>query len=198
MTAPMEKEGEQEMCGGFSILMTILTGVLAVRIGAGWRRRAMRSGLGGCYGIGAHWGRFGCGAYEHPRAPRDGASRWNDDRPPFGMGARLGLRWLFEQLDTTPGQEKVIKEAASGVMAALRTAREELLSTRGRLADALRGESFDHEAIADAWVKHDKSLEETRLRLVTALQHVHEALDDTQRRQLAEMIEEGLSRFGRA
>ncbi len=105
-----------------------------------------------------------------------------------GFGERAALRWLFEHLDTTHGQEKVILEAVEDLRGPAQKAREEALSTLGDLGNAVRGESFDHGRTAETWVRQDKALEQLRLTLTTALARVHEVLDERQRKLLADLL----------
>lgn len=107
---------------------------------------------------------------------------------PGGFGERAALRWLFEHLDTTHGQEKVILEAVEELRGPAHKARQELWSTAGDLSDAMKGETFDHARTADTWVRQDKALEQLRLALTTAMARVHEVLDAEQRKALAELI----------
>lgn len=105
-----------------------------------------------------------------------------------GFGERAALRWLFEHLDTTHGQEKVILEAVEELRGPALKAREELVSTFGELGAAVKGESFDHGRTADTWVRQDKALEQLRLTLTTALARVHEVLDERQRKILSDLL----------
>ena len=50
--------------------------------------------------------------------------------------------------------------------------------------------------MADIFVRHDTVISETRRKVVEAVGRIHEALDDSQRAQLADIIEKGPG-FGR-
>lgn len=118
-----------------------------------------------------------------------------------GWGARGGggfwLRGLFERLDTTPGQEKVIKQAVDEVMAATSAARGELEATRRDVAAALRGGIVDETQMGELFARHDEKLREVRKAFVGALAKVNDALDEDQRKKLADLLERGLGgRFG--
>lgn len=120
-----------------------------------------------------------------------------------GRGGRWGrgrwmLRGLFHRLETTPGQERVISESFDAVQAAAAKFREEAGKVRRDLAGAMRGESLDHEPLKAAFHRHDTLMEELRREVLVSLGKVHEALDERQRRDFAEMIEFGFGggRFG--
>lgn len=104
---------------------------------------------------------------------------------------RMMLNWLFRRLDTTHGQEKVVKEASVEVEAALRDARDQFGASLQSLARALRSDEFGHEQVADAWVRQDDAVEKTRLALTTAMQSLHGTLERDQRHTLADMVERG-------
>lgn len=136
---------------------------------------ARRGGWGGGRGRGfGGWGGFG---------------GW-DGRAAF-------LRGLFEQLDTTPGQEKVIHEAIGEVRAEGAKWREELHRSRADIAKAMRSESFDEVLLGELFARHDAALEALRKSTTGALAKVHAALDERQRARLAELIELGPAGFRR-
>ena len=110
---------------------------------------------------------------------------------PGGWSWRGRMRWIFERLDTSPGQEKVMVEAADALSDALGKLRGEMGSARATLAQALRGETFDAAALREMDAKHDALLEELRKTLRASMAQVHEALDDRQRRELADLLEHG-------
>jgi Spy/CpxP family protein refolding chaperone len=98
------------------------------------------------------------------------------------------LRGLFSRLETTPGQEKVIRDAFDKVREAGREARVEWRDT-SELSSLLRAETFDRTAAEGVSGKADASFAKFRVVLLEALAQVHEALDDRQRRMLADLIE---------
>ncbi|MBU8898315.1 periplasmic heavy metal sensor [Corallococcus sp. M34] len=122
--------------------------------------------------------------------------RWHSHHP-FGHGDRRGfgwrlrLRWLFERLDATPGQEKVIAQAADDVFEAFGKARTVLGDSRSTVAQAMRGEQFDGAAVRELFSRQDIALEEVRRTVQGALAQVHEALEPHQRRELADLMERG-------
>ena len=111
--------------------------------------------------------------------------------PPWargGFGRDFMLRGLFSRLETTPGQEKVIRDAFEKVRETMREARAEWRDT-SELSSLLRGETFDRTAAEGVSGKADASFAKVRVVLVEALAQIHEALDDRQRRILADLVE---------
>jgi|HubBroStandDraft_2_1064218.scaffolds.fasta_scaffold541518_2 hypothetical protein len=108
-----------------------------------------------------------------------------------GFGPRFFLRAIFERLDTTPGQEKVIVQAADELRTALGKAKDEFRGTRSDFARIFRGEVVDEAALADIFLKHDTVISETRRSAVEAVRKAHEALSEEQRSQVADFIERG-------
>ncbi len=148
---------------------------------------------GGCGGGGCGM-RRGWGGHQGPWGGHEGhGGRWGGG----GDVQRWMLRSLFERLETTPGQEKVIVQAVEGMREQARSAREAVHATGGHAAKAFRGERFDEAAMADAFAKQDAALESAQKALFEALAKVHEALDERQRRELADMMERGVGPWGR-
>ena len=127
---------------------------------------------------------YGCGGggWRHR-----GHHHWRHGRGRGGYGGGW-LRWLFEDLETTPGQERNIKES-------IETLREHASETKAAfknsvedLAGALESDDFDHEKVGEAWVKQDKALESIRLAAIEAMGKIHDTLDSTQRSRLADLL----------
>jgi Spy/CpxP family protein refolding chaperone len=131
----------------------------------------------------------GCGGHHRRFRHHHGYGHGHGRR--FERRRRHWMDWLFTRLDTTHGQEKVILDAAREVEDAVRGARGLGKKQRRDLGDILRGESFDHEAVGQAWTEQDEALEKARMAVLTALQRVHEVLEPRQRAQLADMIDGG-------
>ncbi len=115
-----------------------------------------------------------------------------------GFRAKRGrfiLNRLLDRLDTTPGQEKVIREAFDGLLDQLHDARSEFRGTRSEIAQAVRGESLDRGAVEGIFERHDVVIDRVRQNALDAFSKVHETLDQRQRKILADMIESGP--FGR-
>jgi Spy/CpxP family protein refolding chaperone len=144
--------------------------------GRGWH------GGGGLHGGGLHGG--GGWPGEHREWRDHGRSGW--------------LRGLFERLDTSPGQEKVIRAAVEELYASTRAVRSELDQSRRDVAAAIRSGVIDETAMGELFARHDEKLREVRKTMVGALARVSEALDEGQRRQLADLLERGLGGGGGA
>src|SRR5687767_10870911 len=73
----------------------------------------------------------------------------------WGGGRRWMLRRVFQRLDTTPGQEKVILDAVDRVQAAARGLWGEVRESRRAVGQALRGERFDGAGLKEAYARQD-------------------------------------------
>lgn len=140
--------------------------------GYGWRHH----GCGGGMGYGHGWG-----GHHH-----GGRGRWGGGDG-FGFGRNMFLRGLFERLDTTPGQEKVIAAALEDVWSTMRQARGEWMDPTD-LAVLLTGETFDATAAEGLSGKADASFAKVRVQVVESMRKIHEALDARQRQILADWI----------
>ena len=101
------------------------------------------------------------------------------------------LRRLFQRLDTTPGQEKVIFSAVEGVQRAAFQLKDEVFRSRADLARALRAEQYDTAAVREVFAKHEASVQNVEKQVLEGMQSIHEALTPDQRAQLADLIEFG-------
>jgi Spy/CpxP family protein refolding chaperone len=107
-----------------------------------------------------------------------------------GFGRRRWLmRWLFEKLDTTPGQEKAIMGALEELRDNRAALREELDQTRGDIARVVRGGLVDDAALEEAFARHDRLLARLRVSFVEAARKATEALDERQRKALGDLVE---------
>ena len=119
--------------------------------------------------------------------------RWHPHRHggPGRWSWRGRMRWLFERLDTSPGQEKVIVQAADELTEAFEKMRDEMSATRAAIARSLRGETFDAVTLRELDARHDELIDNLRKTLRASLSKIHEALDSKQRRELADLLEHG-------
>lgn len=124
-----------------------------------------------------------------------GGRRWGHGGG-WGDGRSWMLRRLFQRLDTTPGQEKVISQAFGELQEKVRAVREELLRSRGTFAKSVRGEAFDTESVRDQFEKQQGALEELKKAAVAGMQKIHEALTPEQRAVAGDLIEFGPRSFG--
>lgn len=151
---------------------------------------------GSCHGY-SGGGRCG-GGFGGPFGGFEGSGRWRQGHGGWrGIGPRFFLRALFERLDTTPGQEKVIVQAADELRSALGSAKDKLRESRSDFARVFRGGIVDEAAMADIFLKHDTLLSETRRGVVEAVRKAHEALTEEQRSEVADLIERGRRGWGR-
>jgi hypothetical protein len=133
----------------------------------------------------------GCGGGGHEYGPDGGG--WGRRGGGFGRrwGFRAIVRGLFERLETTPGQEKAIVSAIDELREAMGNVKGEMKGTRKDFADAFRRGPIDEAAVADIFVRHDTIISETRRKVVEAVGKIHEALDDKQRLEVADLLEHG-------
>ena len=151
---------------GFVFGTLCLLGFIAV-----WRRRGW---FGHGYGPGCGPGRgFGYGGY---------GGR-------FGGRQRLGLYRVFEELDTSPGQEKAIRGALGELRGAFAALRPQLADARQSLAAALTSEPFDVAALERSFQDRLVDASNVSPALVTAVAKIHDALDADQRKRLARLVD---------
>ena len=101
---------------------------------------------------------------------------------------RFAMRWLFEELETTPGQEKAILSAVDNLRDQLENGRGELDAARNELAQAFGGDVLDEAALNGALARAEGFSSKMRSEVVRGVTEIHGALDGRQRRQIAELI----------
>ncbi len=154
--------------------------------------KVMRYGRGGACGSRMHGG--GWGHHGHHGGGWGGRGGW---RGGGGGGGDFWLRGLYQKLDATPGQEKVIRAAVDEIKDAMQGARGELETSRRDIAKAVRTGTVDEVQLGELFARHDEKLREMRKAFIGALAKVNEALDEDQRKRLADMLEGGFGgRFG--
>jgi hypothetical protein len=178
---------------GFVIGTLCLIGLVkTLRWGRRHRAYGYGYGYGGCGSSGFH------GFSGHGPFGGDHHGGWGDGGGGFGgWGPGAMLRSLFQRLDTTPGQEKVILSAVDELREAGRKLRGEAGQTRADVAKAMRSPGFDEVLFGEMFARHDTSVEELRKAAVGAMAKIHDALDEKQRARLADLIESGPSYFRR-
>jgi Spy/CpxP family protein refolding chaperone len=122
------------------------------------------------------------------RARRRGMCRGGFGGPGFSR-RRWFLRSLFERLDTTPGQERVIVQVLDELSQNRKALREEFGRTRADLAQAVEGGLIEDSTLEEAFARHDRLAAQLRVSFVEALKKVMEVLDEAQRKQVARMLE---------
>lgn len=115
----------------------------------------------------------------------------------FGHGPRRALFHLFRRLDTSPSQEKVIREALDQLREGASGLRADARSARSDLGQAVAGETFDASAFEAAFAGPSARLAELRGTAAQALGRIHEVLTPDQRRELASMLRTGPGFFAR-
>jgi Spy/CpxP family protein refolding chaperone len=123
----------------------------------------------------SRWGRWGRGRY--------GARRWM-------------MRRLFQELDTTPGQEKVILEVADELEKKGSAAREAFFSVRSEFSRSVRGEHFDGAAVDASFEKQQAAVDELKAAAREGMRKIHEALNPEQRKRAADLLEYGPRAMG--
>lgn len=106
-----------------------------------------------------------------------------------GFGRNRALRWLFRSLDTTPGQEKVIRSALEEAWLEAREAKAAAREQRGNLAAALRSEGADATSFAAVQTGARAAYDRAEVAVVTAFRRIHEILDPMQRERLARIVD---------
>jgi Spy/CpxP family protein refolding chaperone len=101
------------------------------------------------------------------------------------------MRWIFERLETTPGQERAIADAVARARQDQTAVREELRQTRADLARLLEGGLVDEAAVEETFARHDRLLARLRVGWVDVLKTVSETLDPEQRKKVAAMLQRG-------
>src|SRR4051812_15140948 len=103
--------------------------------------------------------------------------------PPWRGGRfRHGVaRHLMARLDTTPGQEKAIRQALETLRYNLTDARDEVRAVGRDLAQALGGDELDEQALSGALAKQEAFVNRARGEIVHAMRTVHQTLDGRQR-----------------
>jgi hypothetical protein len=155
--------------------------------------RVIRGGRGACGG--GRWHGGGWGGHHHRGWGHHGheghGGGWG-----AGRGGDFWLRGISQRLDATPGQEKVIRQAVEDLKAAAQKGKGELEATRRDVANAVRSGAVDEVQLGELFARHDEKLRELRLTFVGSLAKVNEALDEDQRKKLADLLEGGFGRFG--
>jgi Spy/CpxP family protein refolding chaperone len=113
----------------------------------------------------------------------------------WGSGRNWMMRRLFQHLDTTPGQEKVIAQAFENAQRVMWQTRSQFFNSRTAFAAAMRGESFDSAGVNAAFDAQQASVDDVKKALREGMQAIHEALTPEQRTRLADLVEFGPARM---
>jgi Heavy-metal resistance len=139
------------------------------------------------------------GRWAHAGGPWMGGGwdgRWHGRSERFSgrSGSRGPMRWLFQRMETSPGQERVISEAADALRDTLRGWRDDAAQARTDVARSIRGEAFDGLALDEAFARAEARMATLRDTLKAQAARVHEALDSQQRAELADLLASGWRR----
>ncbi len=118
-----------------------------------------------------------------------GRRYWRHGR--HGGYRRYFLRRLFQRLNTGPGQEKVVLGEVEALRQTARELRGELKGVRADIAAILRDEQFDRSKLEALYRKQDELLARLRTAVSGSFEKVHAALDERQKRDLADLLEGG-------
>ncbi|HSC86922.1 MAG TPA: periplasmic heavy metal sensor [Polyangiaceae bacterium] len=102
-----------------------------------------------------------------------------------------GLYRFLARLDTTPGQEKVIRSAFDELRSATRQTWVSARDARPELAELIRAERLDNAALSAWFEARHQTLRELEERIAGAAGRIHDVLDDRQKRELASWVERG-------
>jgi uncharacterized membrane protein len=123
---------------------------------------------------------------------RHGFHGWHAGRPGrFGRRGGWALYRAFEELDTSPGQEKAIRSALGEFKSSLDELRPDLRAVRRQVAQSLTAESFDGPEFEASLDRQVQAFGRVGPVVARTLGQVHEALDPDQRRRLARFLEAG-------
>jgi len=99
-----------------------------------------------------------------------------------------GGYWAFRRLDTSPGQEKVIRTALSEAREVLRDFRKSNQGAKQELGPILEAEQLDERAL-ESWLgARESSFQELKPRLLDIAKRIHDVLDPEQRRKVARWV----------
>lgn len=100
----------------------------------------------------------------------------------------FGGYWAFKRLDTSPGQEKVIRTAISEAREVWRDYRKSNQGAKEQLVPILEAEVLDEHAVSSWLGERQRSLEEVKAPLLAIAKRIHDVLDPEQRRKVARFV----------
>ena len=101
---------------------------------------------------------------------------------------------LRRRLGTNADQEAAITREINTLRELVSSVPRDWWTSRGDVANAVRGERFDPKAVDDAFTRHGETLDKLREAAAESLGRIHAVLDPKQRTELARMIESGFHR----
>ena len=171
-------------------------------------RHYRRFGGGGCgprhFGGGGPYRGHGWGHDHHGHGGWDHHDHapWDQDDDSWEGHGRRGpwgarkLGWLFQGLQTTPEQERILFETLGELRGAGGKIAGKVAASRGQWADALEAESFDETMVGSAVADLENAVDEARKTAIDAFAKVHGTLDAPQRKRLADLLRKRRGPFG--
>ena len=161
----------------FGFVIGSLSLIALFKVAHGYRRGyRCAGGPGGFYG-----------GWHHRGSWRHREHGWHHG----GGWRRHALYSLFERLDATPGQEKVITAAMDELRGKLRDIRHRWDDIRKRAAEQFREDVLTEEQTNEVMSPFASQFDELRDATGDAMRKIHEALDPRQRAILADLMERG-------
>lgn len=108
-----------------------------------------------------------------------------------GRWQRRDLYMVLSRLDATPAQERAIVGEIDRLRERLYSAKAAVRDARPDLAAAIRGPSLDDAALGAVLGRVDTATVEARSAITEALRNIHGLLDERQREQVADLIDNG-------
>jgi uncharacterized membrane protein len=106
------------------------------------------------------------------------------------MGRMRRRMWAaMAWMDLSPAQEKLVRTEFGALREKAHAVKSEMRDSRGDLARAVSGQTFDKSALDAAFARHDRAISELRGQLSGSIERIHASLDDTQREKLAQMLD---------
>jgi hypothetical protein len=118
-------------------------------------------------------------------------AHWRHHHGSWKHGSWNLKRRLFERLDTTDGQEKIINAATEDLKARGKEVFSELEQLRKELGRSLRGSQFDPAPVRESFARQRALIDALEEALTGHMDKLHEALDENQRATLGELIKDG-------
>jgi Spy/CpxP family protein refolding chaperone len=131
---------------------------------------------------------YGCGG--HHGGWHGGWHGWHHHHHGGGWGRR-GLYMALSRIDATPAQERAIVGEIERLKDRLRASRAGIKDARPDLAAAIRGPSLDDAALGAVLGRVDSATTGARAAVTDALRNIHALLDDRQRQQVADLLDNG-------
>ena len=131
---------------------------------------------------------YGCGGHHHGGYGgwHGGWHGWHHHDRGWG---RRGLYMALSRIDATPAQERAIVGEIDRLKDRLRATRASIKDARPDLAAAIRGPSLDDAALGAVLGRVDSATTEARGAITDALRNIHNLLDDRQRQQVADLVD---------